>query len=299
MKCRFCGAEIKTGSNVCEYCGSEAEGTDYSTQTIENAPKAAKSVAGIIGKVIISLACIWAAVIIITLVVVLNSDAFKETYESSSNTSSVYELSKNRTGMTGRIISCDENGVASVEYKNYIYEDVKILDTDLLEWLKEINKTLDNIGICFATDKNGDISELGLLSADFFIMEKESSRYIAIRGEQVMSFTSDTPLEIDHCYTGYFCYPDVRLYWGKETSPWAMAYMDPKCENKESPLEQDVYSGEDITVYKLLVEGQWYYCSKKTYDTVNVGDLLNGYELYSNEDTAYIWKEQISLLNKK
>lgn len=149
--------------------------------------------------------------------------------------------------MTGRIISCDENGVASVEYKNYIYEDVKILDTDLLEWLKEIDKSLDNIGICFATDKNGDISELGLLSADFFIMAKDSSRYFAIRGDQMMSFTSDTPLEIDHCYSGYFCYPN--------------------------------------------------YCSKKTYDSVNVGDLLNGYKMYSNEDTAYIWKEEISLLN--
>lgn len=291
MKCKFCGAEIKTGSRVCEYCGSEAEQTIFSSQSTTKSPQTSKSITRIIGRILIFLACIWAAVAIISTIIVLNSDVIKNAQEYSPDTKAAHEMPRDKAELSGQIVDCDENGTASIEYNNYTYTKVQILDTELINWLNETNRSIDTVGIRFATDKNGDIRELGLLTADFFIMAKEDTRYIAIRDGQVVSFTSDIPLETNHYYGGYFCYPNIRLYWGEEKSPFTMTYMDPKCEDKESTTEQDNYTKEDITVYKILVGGTWYYCSKETYDTVQTGSLLNGYEIYSDENTSFIWKK--------
>ena len=47
MRCRLCGAEIKEGRNVCEYCGSTVE---RSTSVAQNNRKQAKSIVGMICK---------------------------------------------------------------------------------------------------------------------------------------------------------------------------------------------------------------------------------------------------------
>lgn len=61
MKCKFCGAEIKEGSRVCDYCGSEAQRTTIENRAImKNPGNSAQSIIGIIAKVIIALACIFA-----------------------------------------------------------------------------------------------------------------------------------------------------------------------------------------------------------------------------------------------
>ncbi len=64
--------------------------------------------------------------------------------------------------------------------------------------------------------------------------------------------------------------------------------MDPKCEDKESEACKEYYTGEEITVYKIFVDGAGYYCSKETYDSVEIDDLLNGYEIYPNQEPAFI-----------
>lgn len=292
MKCKFCGAEIKEGSNVCEYCDSEVERGIPEMQTvIRDNGSPAKGILGVIGKVIIALACIWAVVILVTMIIVFNSDAFKNTYQYSTNTDTVYDMPKNETGLTGQIINCDKKGAAAIDYEGHTYEDVKILDQDLIEWVNETDRSLDTVEICFSTDEKGDICELGLRSADFFIVAKEGNRYIAIRDDQVISFTSTMPLEAEHYYSGYFSYPDLCLYLGEEKSHLSMSYMDPKCDDKESVTQQEYYTGEDITIYKVLVEEKWYYCSKETYDAIEVGDLLNGYEICANQEPAFIIKE--------
>ena len=66
MKCKFCGAEMKEGSRVCDYCGSEAERITTENRTImRNTGNSARSIIGIIAKVIIALACIYAVFLII------------------------------------------------------------------------------------------------------------------------------------------------------------------------------------------------------------------------------------------
>lgn len=289
MRCKFCGAEIKEGHNTCEYCGSTVERNTSQVQTTtKDVIKPARSIVGIIIKGIIILACIWAVVVVISLIVVFNSDVFKEYYEYSSSTYTTYKMPRNEKNLTGQIVCCDKNGVAIIEYQGHTYEDVAILDKSLIKWINDTDRKLDTIEICFATDENGDISELGLLSADFFIMAKEEKRYLAIRDSHVISFTSETPLEEEHYYGGYFSYPDLRLYSSEEKTPLSMAYMDPKCENKESIDCKEYYTGEEITVYKIMMEGKWYYCNKATYDTVEIGDQLNGYEVYPNQVPAFI-----------
>lgn len=288
MRCKFCGADIKEGHNVCEYCGSTVE---RNISAAQRNIKPAKSIVGIICKGIIILACVWGVVIVISLIVVLNSDVFKENYDnytSTYTTNTAFEMPRNEKNLTGQIISCDKKGVAVIEYRGYTYEDVAILDKSLIEWVNDTDRKLDTVGICFATDGNGNISELGLLSPDFFIMAKEEERYLAVRDSQVISFTSVTPLEEEHYYGGYFSYPDLRLYSVEEADPRSMTYMDPKCEDKESEVCKEYYTGEEITVYKIMVNGKWCYCNEETYDSVEIGDLLDEYKVYPFQEPAFI-----------
>lgn len=302
MKCKFCGAEIKAGSNICEYCNSSVErDVSESRSTVTENRKSPRSVISVIGRVIVSLAFIWAALIVIVLIITLNSDTFKnaydytssarDTYSRSSDSNNAYAMPANKTDLTGKIIICDEYGVASIEYNDNLYSDVKILDNTLIEWINDTGKLIDDVGIRFATDANGDISELGLLSPDFFVIAQDEIRYIAVRDGQIISFTSAVPLEAGRYYSGYFSYPDMDLYYGEEQSLFATTHMDPKCSDKESTTEQEYYTGEDITVYKIHVDRKWYYCCKETYDAIQVGDLLNDYTLYSNQEISFIVKD--------
>lgn len=292
MRCKFCGAEIKEGHSNCEYCGSAVEKNASAAQSHTTASwnnkRPGKSIIGMICKGIIILACVWGVVVVISLIVVLNSDVFKENYDHYSSTAAAYEIPRDEKNLTGQIINCDKKGAAVIEYQGHTYEDVAILDKSLIKWVNDTDRNLDGIEIRFTTDAKGDISELGLLSADFFVMAREEGRYLAVRDSHVISFTSETPLEEEHYYGGYFYYPDMRLYAVEEKEPWSISYMDPKCEDKESEVCKEYYTGEEITVYKIFVDGKGYCCSKGTYDSVEIGDLLNGYEIYPNQEPAFI-----------
>ncbi|MCM1237488.1 MAG: zinc ribbon domain-containing protein [Ruminococcus flavefaciens] len=292
MRCKFCGAEIKEGASACEYCGSEAENYKTVSKTvIKDSKKPHSSIVGMICKGAIILACIWAVVVIISFIVVFNSDVFKTYYGYHKNAYTDYKMPQDEKNLTGQIISCDKNGVAMIEYEGHIYEDVVILDKTLIAWLNNTGRKLDAVEICFATDRNGDISELGLLSSGFFIMAKEEGRYLAIRDSHVISFTSETTLVEEGYYIGYFSYPDMLLYSVKEESPFSIVYMDPKCEDKESVVVKEFYTGEEIAVYKILVNDKWYYCSKNTYDTIQIDDMLSEYEMYPNQEPAFIVRD--------
>lgn len=294
MRCEFCGAQIKEGSNVCEYCGSAVERTAPKTQTIiKDSGKSNGNIVKVICKSIIILVCICTVGVIGSLIALLNSDIFKEYYTSYSEDSVIaYSLPGNKTELKGKIVSCDNRGTASIEYEEGLYENVKILDNALITWINDTDRTLDTVGICFSTDENGNISTLGLLSAGFFVMAKENERYIAVRGEDLISFTSEIPLDTGCYYSGYFSYPDMRLYKAEEERPFSMTYMDPKCEDKVSESMREYYTGEETTVYKILVNGTWYYCGRETFDAIDIGDLLDGYQLCDGENNlSFIVKD--------
>lgn len=288
MKCKSCGAEIKVGKNVCEYCGSSVEREIPKIQTIIHHESSVKSVVGTIGKVIIALAGIGAVLMVITLVIILNSDTIKKFSNDPLYANAVHEIPQSKIGLTAHIISYDKKGFVSVEYERNTYENIKILDEDLIKWLNETDRSLNGVEICFSTDENGDILDLGLLSENFFIIAKEGERYIAIRDGEVISFTSAIPVGTERYYSGYFSYPDLYLYSQTEQKLLGLTYLDPKCDDKESTIEQEYYTGEDVSVYKISVDRKWYYCSKEVYDSIQVGDLLNGYRMYEDREMAFI-----------
>lgn len=295
MKCKYCGAEIKEGSTVCEYCDSEVERKqdipEPQTIIIEEKSEPRGVVIKTVGKVVIGLACIWAVVMVLFLVILLNSDTFKEINEYSSGTDTTYELPANEEGLFGSVVSCGEDGVASIEYQNHTYENVKILDGKLMEWLCETNKTIDGIEIYFSTDKKRDICEIGLLSADFFVTGKKGDYYTAIRGDTIIKFTSSNPIEIDCCYSGYFSYPDMNLCWEEEQSVISMEYMDMKCADKEELVWKENYTGEELDVYRIFAGEQWYYCSSEIYDAIQIAAGLEEYQLCQLDTLAFIIKK--------
>lgn len=289
MKCKYCGAEIKEGSNICEYCGSQAEREAPQPQTIIIERKSsAKYIIKTIGIVIVVLAIVWAVAMIIFSVIVFNSDAFKNINQYSSYGDASYRLPADEAGMIAQIINCDQNGTATIDYRYHTYENVQIIDKALIEWLNETGRTINGIEICFATDGDGNIRELGLLSADFFVTAKEGTRYTAIREGKVIAFSAEAPLETDRCYSGYFSYPEMRLYYGEERNLFYLDYMELRCTDKEETVQQDSYTSEDITVYRLFIGEKWYYCSRETYDAVLVNDLLDDYELYEEDGLAFV-----------
>ncbi|MCM1040184.1 MAG: zinc ribbon domain-containing protein [Ruminococcus sp.] len=302
MRCKYCGAEIKEGSSVCEYCGSAAEKQTSQSHTASgNGHDTVKSITRTAGKVIIALACIWAVLIAVTLIITLNSDVFNTVYEYTENRYagnegsgggySADEMPRNKSGLLGQIISCDEKGLATVEYDGQHYSNVKITDKDLIEWVNDTERSLDTVGICFATDADGNINELGLLSPDFFVMDKDGDRYTAIRDGDVIAFTSSIAIEAGRFYGGYFSYPDLCLYQKTEQSPFSLSRMDPACTGKERVTMQDYYTGEDVAVYRLCIGDDWYYCSREAYDAVLIGALPDGYQICEESGLAFIMED--------
>lgn len=59
---------------------------------------------------------------------------------------------------------------------------------------QKLKKETGLTGQGISYSEKGNISELGLLPADLFIMGQEGDRYIAVRDGDVISFTSSIPL---------------------------------------------------------------------------------------------------------
>ncbi|MCM1046208.1 MAG: hypothetical protein NC417_11930 [Candidatus Gastranaerophilales bacterium] len=270
MKYKFRGAEIKKGSKVKAF------------------RKPPKDKIRLIGKVVIALVCFSSAAIVAMAVLPLREGSLRFFQESSTAAPSAYNLPRNRTDLTGMIVSCDSDGAALVEYEGSVCENVQILDKELLMWLHDTNRSLESVAIRFATDENGDIKELGLLSADFFVIDADENLYTAVRDGQVIWFTATMSLEAGHCYEGYFSYPDMRLYWGKQQTLTVIHYIDPKCDDKKVTSQTEYYTGEEVNVYQIFAVGNWYYCTQEIYDSVQVGDLLDDYELYSDQSMDFM-----------
>lgn len=122
-------------------------------------------------------------------------------------------------------------------------------------------------------------------------MEKDGDRYIAVRDEQVIAFTSTDVLEAGKYYGGYFSYPNMRLYAGEEENTLGMTYMDIICNDKESVTVQEYYTEEEVSTYKILANETWYYCSKECYDSVQPGDALDEYSFCKEQGIAFILKK--------
>jgi len=304
MKCPNCGAEVNNELLVCDYCGSKIEpahsrfpfrrGMVHQNNDTTTTTRRRKHTLAVL---LISIFVITFIIpMFIGLFLFVRYDSFTSSYDSASSSyTSSYDsestdeeeemltdkLPKSYNDLTGEVISCSTTGNATIEYNSKFYYDVKILDSELIEWLVDVGASLNGIGIMFSTNEDRNISEIALLSDKFIVMSLEGDVYTAYRDGDVITFRSDKELRIDTCYEGYFSYPDMTLHGGV-TSDCSSSYLfDAKCAEKEEFTEpttrSDTGTSKEVTVYKIRVGDTWYYCSKDTYDKVNVGDDLRDY----------------------
>ena len=112
----------------------------------------------------------------------------------------------------------------------------------------------------------------------------------ALRKDHIIVFTSEMELEVDKCYEGYIHYPDMELHngWTSNCGTIDLWLFDLHCDEKMITKEKPFYGGDEVTVYKIRVESTWYYCSKVTYNRINVGDDIDNYNVVGN-DYKYIY----------
>ncbi len=299
MKCQYCGAEIKKGYTVCEYCGSAIDNMEEASDSDAGDNGRAESVrivSRVIYRIIIALVIMGALMIFAVLPIVKIENRASLDCEIRFADSKMYSgkaaslsIPNGEENLTGIVASYSEEGVLSIKYDGNTYDNITVLNQELIDWLNETGRTLKGIEIQFATDEKGNIEKLAMLSEVFLILEEDSGYYTACRGDQIIRFTSDVPLEMDSLYCGYFCYPKLHLMSARPESPLSHTYMDPRCESKKSVTIKDAYSGEELTVYMLCSAEKWYYCNHDIYETVQEGDSLEDY-LYYDEPPCIMLK---------
>ena len=107
--------------------------------------------------------------------------------------------------------------------------------------------------------------------------------------QEKAAFTSEIDLTVDSCYEGYFNYPNMNLHSGTTTDCGAYYHFGtPLCDEKMSTTEKSVPNGKEVTIYKVRVGSEWYYCSKDTYDELNIGDEMNEYT-FTGQGYSYVY----------
>ncbi len=282
MKCRNCGGEVNPETMVCEYCDTKYTNYSYNlkqkAKTVKN--KYLKWI--ILIFVIVFIAPIAISTIFqIAFAGVTLTGAFlafkdQEISEQQSQELLVDRLQKNATDLTGELRECTTDGTATIYYNDKFYDNVQILDSAFIEWMDENGIGSDGMDIMFSTDENRNISDIYIKEPDFVIMYKDNDSYVAFRDdEKIIIFETDIELEIDNWYTGYFHYSDKTFHNAIDSGCYeSLGQFYYTCQEKEISTEHCANTNKEVTVYKLLVGNDWYYCSKDTYDTVNVGDDL-------------------------
>lgn len=122
---------------------------------------------------------------------------------------------------------------------------------------------------------------------------RDGDTYVAFRDdERIITFETDMELEVDGWYTGYHYYSNDKFYSAVTSSCYeSYAQLSYLCKEKATPTVECAISGKEVTVYKLRVGNNWYYCSKDTYDSVNVEDSLgDGYTFVLA--SPYVYKDR-------
>ena len=292
MRCQYCGAEVKKGILKCEYCGCEVEQEQEEPKMSYESPESFempqqkerksslyKAVVGVYVAIVILVAGFMVSRIVFMSNRTDRMLDFVEDnlYEIEKEEKLEDKFPKNATDIVGRVESCTTTGKATIEYNSKSYYDVQILDTELIDWLTEIGASIDNVGIMFSTDEERNISKIALLSNKFIVMYQDGDHYVAYRGDDFITFTSDMELTVDTCYEGYFNYPDMHLYTATVSDMGTMAIMDPVCDEKAVNTVKAARTELEVEVYQIRVGADWYSCSKETYEELEVGASLWDY----------------------
>lgn len=280
MKCKNCGAVVNPETLVCEYCGS----------SIEKKRKKVNSKVGSTLAIAITIILV-SAVIFVGIPVALVMWAYSTSGDETSQQEYIGDrLPKEATDLVGVMGDCTTKGVTTIYYNDESYDDVKILDSEFIKWMEKEAIDPDGKSIMFSTDESGNITNVYIKEYDFAVMYRTGNTYVAFReDDRVITFETDMELEVDSWYTGYHHYADDSFHSAVDSKCYeSYAEFHYVCREKAAPTEKCAISNKEVTVYKLRIGNDWHYCSKDTYDTVNVDDnLREGYTFVLAEPYVY------------
>ena len=278
MKCPNCGAEVAPNSN-CEYCGAyveEATGNakDFINQRMMSA-----------GKNIVRM--VLFVVIFLTIILVIGFVGFSKLADKAFSHNSDYESShgdfttesdagdiRSLTNAEGIVRSYSYDGRMDVEYDGEIYTTT-LKDKAFLQWTEETGRNITGVGIEFSTDANGDVSEIAMLSATFYVLAEQNDTYLILREGDIFVATSEPLLEQGYFYEGYCTYPEANVHSALTTDVSGQMLMDPTCDEKRELSTADFYTEEEVTVWQIRMGMEWYYCSKELYDFCEEGKPID------------------------
>ncbi len=303
MKCPYCGGEVNTKKMYCKYCDSKIEVEEHNTEdtnpertstyrsNVNNSvnhmfryttsKRALKIVFGVIAGVVAFSVIIQILLIVIPTIIAIFFAVGTSASHYTSTTQVqeqqellVDKLPRSATDLVGRIVDCTTGGEATICYNDEFYHDVQIQDSAFIDWLTEEGINPSDMHIMFSTDESRNITSVYLKEPDFVVMYREDNTYVAFNDdEKIITFETDTELEIDAWYTGYFHYSNKEFHGAVAVNcneSYGQFYYT--CKEKATPTEYCFYTDKEVMVYKLLVGNDWYYCSKDTFEMVNVGD---------------------------
>ncbi|MBP3421384.1 MAG: zinc ribbon domain-containing protein [Lachnospiraceae bacterium] len=293
MKCPNCGAEVAPNSN-CEYCGAYVEeaannAKDFINQRMMSA-----------GKNIVRM--VLFVVIFLTIILVIGLVGFSKLADKALSDSSDYESSYGSfttesdtgdicslTDAEGIVRNYSYDGRMDVEYDGEIYTTT-LKDKDFLQWTEETGRNITDVGIEFTTDADGNVTELAMLSATFYLLSDQGDSYVILREGDVFVATSELLLEQGYFYEGYCNYPAVNVHSAYTADVTGQLLMDPTCDEKRELSAADFYTDEEVTVWQIRMGTEWYYCSKELYDFCKEGTRVEA-DVYRVSDMEIIYME--------
>lgn len=283
MKCPYCGAEVQANSK-CEYCGSFVDASaneknEERAQEIIN--KRLLSAHRSIIKMVILAAIILTAIPMTAglFASIRLSDKITSEYtmsDSASDTdSNKPTVLKSVTDIYGNVSDYNYDGNITVKYDDDICE-TELTDTELLQWLNDMGRSIKGIDVVFSTDSSGNINQIALSSETFFILDKQDSNYVILRGNGLFNATADMDLEQGRFYTGYFNYPNLNIHIASPDSTLNMTLYAPTCKEKREITVSDYYTGTEISCCQILIDSDWYYCSGEFYESCEENSIIEG-----------------------
>ncbi len=296
MKCPYCGAEVQANSK-CEYCGSFVdananEKNEERAQEIIN--KRLLSAHRSIIKMVILAAIILTAIPMTAglFASIRLSDRITSEYTMSDSApdtdSNKPTVLKSATDIYGNVSDYNYDGSITVKYDGGICE-TELTDTELLQWLNDMGRSIKGIDVVFSTDSAGKIDKIALSSETFFILDKQDSNYVILRGNGFFNASADMDLEQGGFYTGYFNYPNLNIHIASPDSTLNMMLYAPTCKEKREITVSDSYTGEEISCCQILIDSYWYYCSREFYDNCEEDSIIEG-DIYKDSQRYIVYQ---------
>lgn len=296
MKCPYCGAEVQANSK-CEYCGSFVDANanekdaDRAQEIINKRLLSAHR--SIIKMVILAAIILTAIPMTAGLFASIRlSDKITSEY-TTTDSASVTDSNKpivlkSATDIYGNVSDFNYDGNITVKYDDGLCE-TELIDTKLLQWLNDMGRSIKGIDVVFSTDSTGKIDQIALSSETFFILDKQDGNYVILRGNSFFSASADMDLEQSRFYTGYFNYPNLNIHIASPDDVSSMMLYAPTCEEKREITVSDYYTGEEVSCCQILIDSDWYYCSREFFDSCQEDSIIEG-DIYKDSQRYIVYQ---------